>query len=689
MTPSQSAPSARLRIVIVGAGYVATHHLAALKQLDFVDVVGICDSQLAAAQALAARFGVARSATTLADLADARPQAVYVLTPPASHPAIALAAMDMGCHVLVEKPMADSVADCETMIAKAKACGQLLGVNHSDLFDPVLMQALQAARDGRIGEVLSVDIIRNSEYPPYAGGPLPGSVTQGSYPFRDLGVHGLYTIEAFLGPVERLSVDYQASGTDPNLHFDEWQAQARTARGVGRLLLSWNARPMENRVFVRGTRGTLEVDRFLQTCRVHGVLPGPKFIGIMFNSFFSAVKDCFRIPWNVVRFATGMLKPSPGIRHGARAFAEAVRDGGTPPFSGEDALRIARLLEPACAEPDRQRLALLESRYAELPPVDALVTGAAGFLGRRLVARLREQGRTVRVLVRRAVPAYANDPGIQTVVGDLGDPRIVDHAVRGAPTVYHVGAAMRGGPRDFEAGTLWGTRNVVEACVAHAARKLVYVSSMSVYDHAGRDPAAKMTEASAFEPHPEWRGAYTRTKLDAEHCVRDAIDNRGLPAVILRPGQIFGPGAEQVTPNGVIGLAGRWVAVGSPAQTLPLVYIDDVVDALLLAETAAQATGGTFNIVDTAAVTQEAYLQRAQRKLGAKLKRVRVPTWIFMGLGFGVELLGKVLKREMPLTRYRVRSLRPLANFDTRAAQERLGWTPLTGVVKGLEATFG
>lgn len=684
-----TSPSARLRIAIVGAGYVATHHLAALKRLDFVDVVGICDNNHAAAQALAARFGVARTAASLADLADARPQAVYVLTPPASHPAIALAALDMGCHVLVEKPMADSVADCEAMIAKAKASGLLLGVNHSDLFDPVLMQALQVARDGRIGEVLSVDIIRNSEYPPYAGGPLPGSVTQGSYPFRDLGVHGLYTIEAFLGPVEHLGIEYQASGTDPNLHFDEWQAQARTARGVGRLLLSWNARPMENRVFVRGTRGTLEVDRFLQTCRVHRVLPGPKFIGIVANAFFSAAKDVFRVPWNVVRFATGLLQPSPGIRHGARAFAESVRDGGAPPFSGEDALRIARLLEPACAEPDRQRLALLESRYTELPPADVLVTGAAGFLGRRLVARLREQGRTVRVLVRRAVPAYADDPGIQTVIGDLGDPRIIDHAVRGAPTVYHVGAAMRGGPRDFEAGTTWGTRNVVEACLAHAARKLVYVSSMSVYDHAGRDPTAKMTESSAFEPHPEWRGAYTRTKLDAEQCVRDAIDNRGLPAVIIRPGQIFGPGAEQVTPNGVIGLAGRWVAVGSPSQTLPLVFVEDVVDALLLAETSVPALGGTFNIVDTTPVTQEAYLQHAQRKLGARLKRVRVPTWVFMGLGLGVELLGKVLKREVPLTRYRVRSLRPLANFDTRAAQERLGWTPRTGAGKGLDATFG
>lgn len=688
-TTPHSPASARLRVAVVGAGYVATHHLAALKQLDFVDIVGICDSQLPAAQALAARFGIPRSATALADLADALPQVVYVLTPPSSHPAIALAALDMGCHVLVEKPMADSVADCEAMIAAAQARGLLLGVNHSDLFDPVLMQALQAARGGRIGDVLSVDIVRNSEYPPYAGGPLPGSVTQGSYPFRDLGVHGLYTIEAFLGPVERLGVECQASGTDPNLHFDEWQAQAQAKRGVGRLLLSWNARPMENRVFVRGTRGTIEVDRFLQTCRVHRVLPGPKFVGIVANAFFSALKDVFRVPWNVVRFATGLLKPSPGIRHGARAFAEAVRDGGAPPFSGEDALRIARLLEPACAEPDRQRLALLESRYAELPPADVLVTGAAGFLGRKLVARLRGEGRSVRVLVRRPVSAHANDPGVQVVVGDLGDPRIVDHAVRGAGVVYHVGAAMRGGPRDFEAGTSWGTRNVVEACLAHATRRLVYVSSMSVFDHAGRDPAATMTEDSAQEPHPDWRGAYTRTKLDAERFVRNAIDNRGLPAVILRPGQIFGPGAEQVTPNGVISLAGRWVAVGSGAQTLPLVYVDDVVDALLLAETAAQATGGTFNIVDTAAVTQEAYLRRTQRKPGATPKRVRVPTWVFLGLGFGVELLGKALKREVPLTRYRVRSLRPLSNFDTRAARERLGWTPRTGVQKGLDATFG
>lgn len=683
-----SPDRARLRVALVGAGYVAGHHLAALKRLDFVEVVGLCDANLEAANALAERHGIGTVASTLAGLAVTRPQAVYVLTPPASHAALALEALDMGCGVLVEKPMADTVADCEAMIDKAREKGLILGVNHSDLLDPVVMRALAAVRGGRIGEVVSVDILRSSEYPAYAGGRLPAQVAQGSYPFRDLGVHGLYTLEAFLGPLRNLEVQYQASGRDPNLHFDEWQARIDGEHGFGRLLLSWNARPMENRIVVRGTRGHIEVDRFLQVCRIHRVLPGPKFIGIVLNTVLSAMADVFRVPWNVVRFATGLLKPSPGIQKGAADFAHAARDNSRPPFNGDDALRVLRLLEPACAAADAQRTAAIEARYSPLEPADALVTGAAGFLGRKLVAALRARGQRVRVLVRKPVAAWAGDDGIQMVTGDLGDPRAVEHAVAGAGIVYHVGAAMRGSPRDFEAGTIWGTRNVIEACLARATARLVYVSSLSVLDHAGRVEGSTLDEHSACEPQAQRRGAYTQTKLAAEQAVRAAIRDRDLPAVILRPGQIFGPGAEKVTPNAVVALAGRWLAIGEGTQTLPLLYVDDVVDALLLAGEA-DVAGELFNLVDPAIVTQQDYLERAKRKLGDELKLVRVPKKLFLALAFGVELLGKLLRRDVPLTRYRVHSLRPLANFDPTAARERLGWTPRVGVQRGLDETFG
>jgi nucleoside-diphosphate-sugar epimerase len=144
-----------------------------------------------------------------------------------------------------------------------------------------------------------------------------------------------------------------------------------------------------------------------------------------------------------------------------------------------------------------------------------------------------------------------------------------------------------------------------------------------------------------------------------------------------------------VTPNGTIALAGRWIAIGNGSVPLPLVYRDDIVDALLLAAEAPQAVGKTFNLVDTDSVDRSEYLRRCKRRLGDKLKLMWVPQWVFLCLAVGVELLGKVLKRDVPLTRYRVHSLRPLTNFDTSAARDVLGWAPKVGVRKGLDITFG
>ncbi len=677
-----------LRVAVVGAGYVAQHHLAALSTLDFVEIIGIADLDQSAAQALARRFKVSNTAAKLADLAQFDPNVVYVLTPPSTHAAIALEALDMGCHVLVEKPLAESVAECDQLIERARASGLTIGVNHSDRMDPAVLQALELVRNGVCGELVAVDFLRSSDYPAYAGGPLPAVVRQGSYPFRDLGVHGLYLLEAFLGAVDRLDVNFHGSGRNPNLRFDEWFASGTFERGVGRMQISWNVRPMQSRLIIQGTSAVIEVDRFMQIVRVSRNLPGPKLIGMLVSAWTTALKDVARVPRTVVRFATGRLKPSPGIRKGAIDFATSLREGNSPPASAEEGRHVIAVLSEAFERADRQRSSELDARFGALPDAEVLVTGAAGFLGRALVERLHAQGKRIRVLVRRPAKWLSQLSDVQIVVGDLGEPAIVDHALAGAAIVYHVGAAMKGSVRDFEAGTIWGTRNVIEACRKHGAQRLIYVSSLSVLDHAGRDPARHVTESSAYEPYPDRRGAYTQTKLEAEKMVLKAISEEGLPAVVIRPGQIFGPGSETVTPNGVISLAGRWIAVGPADMTIPLVYVDDVVDALLSASTAPGAVGQVINVVDPLEITQGTYLDACKRHHGPSLKVLRVPTSVFVMLGFGVELLGKMLKRSVPLTRYRVRSLRPLANFDLEQAQNLLSWNPRVGVMQGLERTF-
>src|SRR5205823_1192639 len=152
------------------------------------------------------------------------------------------------------------------------------------------------------------------------------------------------------------------------------------------------------------------------------------------------------------------------------------------------------------------------------------------------------------LIVRR--PSQA-PPGndLHMIYGDLGDPAVADRAVKGMDIVFHLGAAMKGGPFEFQSGTIWGTRNIVEACERHGVRKLVYVSSMSVLDHAGHEAGVPVNEASPYEPQASRRGLYSQTKLEAERTVLAAATEGRIQAVVLRPGQIFGPGAEKTPPG--------------------------------------------------------------------------------------------------------------------------------------------
>src|SRR5712691_6088547 len=120
-----------IRAGIVGAGYVSAYHLRALKSLDCVTVVGIADTDQTKAQKVAADFGIPAVFQSLEDMAAAKPDVVHILTPPALHRDLSIRAMNMGCHVFVEKPMAETVEDCDLMAAAAKATGRVLSVNHS------------------------------------------------------------------------------------------------------------------------------------------------------------------------------------------------------------------------------------------------------------------------------------------------------------------------------------------------------------------------------------------------------------------------------------------------------------------------------------------------------------------------------------------------------------------------------
>jgi predicted dehydrogenase/nucleoside-diphosphate-sugar epimerase len=684
-------PSAKkIRAGLVGAGYVSAYHIRALKALDYVEIVGIADLDRERAQTIAQKCGVPAVFSTLEEMSDREPDVIHVLTPPASHCAIAVKALKMGYHVLVEKPMAESVEECDRMIAAAREAGRMLSVNHSARMDPIIQAAAEKIARGACGRVLAVDFLRSSDYPPFSGGPeLPVPYRTGSYPLQDLGVHGLTLFEAFLGPVQSADIRFSGTGLNAGLSFDEWHGVVQCERGVGRLYLSWNVRPMQNEVVIYGNHGVMHVDCVLQTCTLRKVWPAPKFVQRLISAMTGSLSVLWRVPVNVARFATGRLLPSPGIHAGVIAFYKALRDARPAPVSAEEGRRVVACMESASRRADQEKIAqrrhTLEQRF---PPARVLVTGGSGFLGRALVRRLVQRGESVRVLVRNRCPEPALDGRVQVVYGDLGDPAIVERAVQGVEVVFHVGAAMRGGAADFERGTIWGTKNIIAAVQQCAAKRLVYVSSLSVLDHARRGGNDVVDQNWPLEPQPDKRGYYTQSKLVAEQLVVNAIHDHSLPAVIVRPGQIFGPGAEQLTPSGVISLAGRWMVVGNGRLRLPLVYVEDVVDALLLAAEQDSAVGHIFHIVDESKITQREYIEHFAAT-NSKQPVHYVPQLALYLAGCFCDAASRITGKKLPLSRYRIRSIKPLSRIDVSPARQLLSWAPKVGVRKGLEWTFG
>lgn len=677
-----------IRVGLVGAGYVATYHARALRSLRFVTIVGVADPDEPRAKELAARFGIPRVYPSLAAMAEAKPNVIHVLTPPATHAPLVLEALDMGCHVFVEKPMAETVADCDRMIARAQEKGLALSVNHSARMDPVVLQALEMVRNGAVGEITGADFFRSSDYAAFSGGPvMPPHFRKGSYPFQDLGVHALYLLETFLGQIHRADIRFYASRKgDPNLVFDEWRGLLECEKGTGHLYISWNVRPIQNELIVHGTRGVLHVDAYLQTITLQKTYPAPKPVQRILGAGFGSLRMLWKVTGNTLRFATKRLLPSPGIHVSVVKFHEALHNGTPPPVPAEEGRRAIALLEEVSGRADAAKEVYLK----EPPPLRSpriLVTGGTGFLGSALVARLRQSGEPLRLIARR--PPLSTPPAdMHFVYGDLGNPAVVERAMQGIEVVYHVGAAMKGGNFEFSAGTVWGTRNIVEACEKHRVKRLVHVSSLSVLDHAGHQPDLPVNEESPYEPHPAQRGLYTQTKLEAEKLVREAAARGRVHTVILRPGQIYGPGVEKMPPSGTISIAGRWLIVGSGDHRVPLVYVDNVVDALLLAGTAGVPNGAIFHLVDPEGITQNEYVEWARRS-GRKVRATFVPAWFLKFAGWGVELLGKILKRSVPLTPYRVRSITPLWPCDCSAAEKQLGWQPRVGLQEGMERTFG
>jgi UDP-N-acetyl-2-amino-2-deoxyglucuronate dehydrogenase len=250
----------RLRTALIGCGKVGHIHARALRALPESDFVAVCDAQPERARAFAAQYGTRAHADVLTMLRESSVQAVLIATPHPLHAAPAVAAAEVGVHVLVEKPLAASLADCDAMLAAARRTGVKLGViSQRRLYEPV--QRMKAAIDaGKIGRpVLGVFTMfswRDEAY--YRSDPWRGRWdTEGGGVLVNQSPHQLDLLQWFMGEIDEVS-GYWANLNHPSIEVEDTAVANLRFKGggLGAIVTSVSQKPgIYTKVQIHGSNG--------------------------------------------------------------------------------------------------------------------------------------------------------------------------------------------------------------------------------------------------------------------------------------------------------------------------------------------------------------------------------------------------------------------------------------------------
>ncbi|MFL5821323.1 MAG: NAD-dependent epimerase/dehydratase family protein [Solirubrobacteraceae bacterium] len=314
----------------------------------------------------------------------------------------------------------------------------------------------------------------------------------------------------------------------------------------------------------------------------------------------------------------------------------------------------------------------------------AFVTGGSGFIGGRLIRRLRSEGCAVRALARSESSAAAvASAGAEPVPGDLADLHALREGAAGCRLAFHAAAALGewGRREDFERGNVGGTRNALEACRAAGVRRFVHVGTEAAL-MAGQ-PLIEVDETAPLRP--DSKALYSATKARAEEQVLAAA-GEGFETVVVRPRLVWGAGDTTILPGLIEAVgAGRFRWIGGGRHRTSTTHVDNAVEGLWLGATRGRA-GRAYFVTDGEPVVFREFISELLATQGVEIPDREAPVALVRAAPAGAEAVWRALRirRPPPVTRlaYWLSALE--TTIDISRARAELGYRPVKTVREGM-----
>jgi nucleoside-diphosphate-sugar epimerase/predicted dehydrogenase len=682
----------QLKVGLLGAGFIIDAHAKALKALSHVDIVAVCDRAVDRAQEAADKYAIPNVFSDLSEMLKLQLDVVHVLLPPDLHIDITRQILDAGTHVFLEKPMGLNAVECQNLVDLAKEKDLKLGVNHNFLFLPAYEQLRTQARDGTLGHLDQVTINWLYALGLIQFGPFNNwMLKEPQNLWFELGPHLTAFMMDLLGPLDALSTHVTRPIDLPggSRVYRKWHVHG--VKGDTTVDLNMSVAPgyTDRSIVVRGHAATAKCDFDRNTY----LRDEPSGYGMLFDSFVTNVSVAKQLAsnslCNLVSSVKNTLKKSPeanpfgiSIARSVKAFYDTMHGQLDSRLDGQFGVDVIAACEKITQQanfvaPDAKQV------WTVLPPLKpptVLVIGGTGFIGKYLVKQLVEQGHGVRVVTRGMGAGNIGLAGlpVELIQGDIADASFMERALAGIETVYDLAKATGSKWDDYYKNDVLVTKNIAESAQKAGVKQFIYTGTIDSYYSA--NPNEVITSDTPLDQNMKHRNLYARSKATCEALLMEMYKNSNFPVTIFRPGVVIGKGCPPAHWGvGMFQSESRVQFWGDGKNKLPLVLVDDVASALVLALGRHDIAGQTFLLTDSPLLSGQEYVDVVSKASGTKLRAEPTPIWKFFIIDAFKEAAKNLIKhpnRKIPSYRdWDSRSHR--AQYDNTKTREVLGWQPV------------